>query len=62
MKIAINRTDGGVSIMTVLDDTKLNECLAKWNITNSGKYVSHHIIVDADLPPDRINRNAWRWQ
>lgn len=56
-KIAVKRSDGGVSIVSPSSDatpeTMLRDALAVEG------YVSHREIVDYALPSDRTFRNAW---
>lgn len=59
MKIAIKRTDGGVSIMTVIGNANVNTCVEQWKAVNEGKYVSHREMPDEAIPTDRSNREAW---
>ena len=59
MKIAIKRTDGGISIMHLLNDNELESSLRKWQEVHINEYVSHEIVTEADLPQDRLFRNAW---
>lgn len=59
MKIAIKRTDGGISIMHLLNDDELESSLRKWQEVHINEYVSHEIVTEADLPQDRLFRNAW---
>ena len=58
MKIAIKRSDGGVSIMTVLIPEKRDEAIEKWKQANPGMYVSHRDIDEKDIPKDRKDRDA----
>ena len=59
MKIAIKRSDGGISIMHLLNDDELESSLQKWRDVHVDEYVSHEIVTEADLPQDRLFRNAW---
>lgn len=72
MLIAINRTDGGVSVMRVVpqppaqsgNDPAIPHVeaeIAKWSAAHRDAYTyaSHHAIREADLPADRTFRNAW---
>jgi hypothetical protein len=59
MKLAIQRADGGVSIMTVIDPAQADEALAKWRAVHPGAYVAHREIAEPDIPADRTFRNAW---
>lgn len=59
MRIAIERADGGVSIMEVIDETKLEDCLQKWSF-HHGAVVSYRVIGLDDHPQDRTFRNAWK--
>lgn len=58
MKIAISRTDGGVSIMTLLDEARQDEAIRKWQDVNPGQYVSHREVSEDEIPTDRASRNA----
>lgn len=61
MLIAISRSDGGVSIMKLVDakpkDIKTE--IEKWKNLHIGEYVSHAVIDDKSIPEDRYFRNAW---
>lgn len=72
MLIAINRTDGGVSIMRVVpqplaapgNDTARPDVeaeITKWSAAHRDAYTyaSHHAIRAVDIPTDRTYRNAW---
>ena len=59
MKIAISRTDGGVSIMTIIGDSDVAESIEKWKDCHPDEYVSHRVIEDSDLPSDRATREGW---
>src|SRR5688572_2836974 len=58
MIIAIERTDGGVSIMHTAAGTDTEQEVAKWKEIWPGKYKSHGEI-DA-VPADRDSRGRWR--
>ena len=62
--IAINRSDGGVSIMKILDDLlSIKSEIDKWEQSMNGiTSVSYQEITEADIPTDRANRDAWIWQ
>lgn len=58
--IAINRVDGGVSILTMTDEaTSLDGEIEKWKTTYPNQYVSHRDLQPEDLPESREFRNAW---
>jgi hypothetical protein len=59
MKIVISRTDGGVSVMTVVAEADIDECIAKWSLQNDGEYLSHREMPDEAIPSDRTFRDAW---
>ncbi len=62
--IAINRSDDGVSIMRIIDDTvSIQSEVDKWETSMKGiTAVSFQEIQESDIPTDRTNRNAWIWQ
>ena len=60
MKIAIERTDGGVEVMTLIGGADAATEVAKWQAHYPGKYVSHREVADNVIPTDRSKRNAWR--
>jgi hypothetical protein len=54
--LAITRTDGGISIMRVLqDDANLDQEVGKCGLD----VVDYRVIEEADVPTDRTFRNAW---
>lgn len=58
MKIAIEREDGGVSVMELVEGAELDVEIAKWEEGTGLRAVSHR---DAgELPTDRTFRNAWK--
>ncbi len=57
--LAIARPDGGLSLMRLLDDADPEAELAKWQTVHPDGYLGYHIIGEADVPEDRIFRNAW---
>lgn len=59
MLYALKRTDGGVSIMTTVDDAKPQDCIAKWPEDERATIVSIHPIDPSDIPQDRSFRDAW---
>jgi len=60
MKIMISRTDGGVSIMTMVrDGADVAVQLEKWKGIHPGEYASHRVAEDHEVPADRTFRNAW---
>lgn len=61
MMIAITRSDGGVSIMSIIDEkADVEKEIEKWSQSHSEKYISHREISASDIPPDRTFRNAWK--
>jgi hypothetical protein len=56
--IVIKRTDGGVSIMRLVDGD-VNAEVEKWKLIHPGEYVSHREMPDDASPGDRTFRNAW---
>jgi hypothetical protein len=70
MPIAIQRRDGGVSILRPIAQPSAAPDLGpiapdiaaeieKWSGVHVGEYLSHHLIDEADIPADRTFRNAW---
>lgn len=58
-KYILERSDGGVSIMNVVEGSLLEE-IRKWEDTSNGvKILSSVEVVDADIPIDRTFRDAW---
>lgn len=59
--VAIQRSDGGVSIMHVAAGANPEIEVARWRIACAHLYgyVGHHFITLADAPADREYRNAW---
>lgn len=56
--ILIARTDGGVSIMTIIDDAAdIDEEIRKWAEGSNLQAASYHSIDS--VPDDRTFRNAW---
>ena len=71
--IVINRSDGGVSIMKIYDNSvTAKEILRKWELSNQSrpsddsmkdvKTITFNVIQESDTPTDRTNRDAWTWQ
>jgi hypothetical protein len=56
--IVINRIDGGISMMTLINGADLTQALEKWKLANPGLYVSHSETNNA--PTDRTFRAAWK--
>ncbi|MEW5725897.1 MAG: hypothetical protein AB1896_22500, partial [Thermodesulfobacteriota bacterium] len=56
--IAINREDGGVSIM-VCPEAIVGEEIKKWEISYGSKAVESRPIALDKLPGDRVFREAW---
>jgi uncharacterized pyridoxamine 5'-phosphate oxidase family protein len=59
MVIMITRSDGGVSVMQVVEGADPDECLNKWKASHAGEYVSHRVGSLDELPKERTFRNAW---
>ena len=59
MKIVIKRASGGVSIMTLVNDSEEAESIKKWKLAHPEEYVSHRSMSDDAIPTDRTFRNAW---
>jgi len=69
MKIAINRTDGGASLMTPIfpdlpmtDDERaefIDTIVEQWKAAQPGQYISHHEIDESELPSSRTDRSRW---
>lgn len=66
MLVAIERKDGGVSILqTTNEANSVEEEVNKWCALHGDQYVSHRIITEKDLPSDkeaRNSRDAWTVQ
>ncbi len=67
MKIALNRSDGGVTITTVIsgNEDDIPEIIRKWEEANASRgrtVVSWQEVQDADIPTDKTNRDAWTWE
>jgi hypothetical protein len=56
--IVIKKTDGSVSLMTLVNGADATEAVAKWR-TIHPDYVSHREMPDAARPTDRTFRDAW---
>lgn len=56
MRYAITRSDGGLSIMTVIDGS-VDEAIAKWEKASGFHAVRKSVVVD--IPEDRTFREAW---
>ena len=59
MKIVITRTDGGVSVMTLIGDANEADCIEKWMDLHGEQYVSHSVVADDAIPADREQRDSW---
>jgi hypothetical protein len=57
MKIAITRTDGGVSIISLAPGADVVVEVDKWKESSPGQYVSHQEF--GQPLPDKALRNAW---
>ena len=61
--IAINRDDGGCSVMRILDDgADIDMLIKKYEVATVITAVSWAQITEADIPADRTFRNAWTTQ
>lgn len=60
MLVAIQRADGGLSIMNVAPRADVNAEIDKWKTAHPNEYVSHAAVTDTAIPADRAYRNAWR--
>lgn len=58
----IVRSDGGVSILYLIEGADLQDALTKWEAAQPDgvKRVSHRPISVADIPADRTFRAAWK--
>ena len=62
--IAIERDDGGVSLLNLPDDVPdevVEREVAKWQETFPAKATGWHRVDSADLPKDRADRDAWKF-
>lgn len=59
MIIAIERTDGGVSLMSLAEGADVTAELAKWQELHAGEYASHQEIAASDIPADKSERAGW---
>lgn len=59
MKIVISKTDGSISIMSLIGDADASECIDKWKEIHAGEYVSHTVVSDDAIPADREQRDSW---
>lgn len=59
MIVAIQRADGGVSIMHLAASATAAAEIEKWKGVHPGEYVSHAEVAPEALPTDRTFRNAW---
>lgn len=57
--IAIKRTDGGVSLMTIADDANIQKEIRSWSDATGMRPVSHQKINPDEIPQDREFREAW---
>lgn len=58
-RILINRTDGGISILTLTkENVDIESVLQKWKEAH-GTYKSHRELNENDIPESREFRNAW---
>jgi hypothetical protein len=59
MRILIARSDGGVSIMEMIDVDDAAAEITKWEAASGLQAVEWHEVAVADLPQDRTFRDAW---
>ncbi|MFZ5789787.1 MAG: phage tail assembly chaperone [Pseudomonadota bacterium] len=59
MRVLIARSDGGVSIMQMIDIGDVAAEIAKWEAASGTKAVEWREVATADLPQDRTFRDAW---
>ena len=59
MPIVIKRSDGGVSILRLLEGKDALAEVEKWKTSAPGEYVSHREMDSEAIPEDRTFRNAW---
>ena len=59
MIIAIERTDGGISIMSLTEGADVTAELAKWQELHAGEYVGHQEIAASDITADKSERAGW---
>ena len=59
MPIAIQRADGGISIMRLIGDADAQAEIDKWKSVHPGEYVAHVEIDAADIPADKSERAGW---
>jgi hypothetical protein len=60
MRVSIKRSDGGVSIMNVLEGTSVEQEITKWTPEQQALVVSWRELSDDELPADRYFRSAWK--
>jgi hypothetical protein len=61
--ILIEREDGGVSVMRLLDGAvNIRDEVAKWQAVSPWKAVRWRKVAADDIPADRTWRDAWRAQ
>ena len=56
---AVKRSDGGVSIMQIFDDSTPEQVIAKWHPEQRAAVMSVHPVNKEDIPEDRSARPAW---
>jgi len=59
-KFAIERADGGVSVMETVDDVTPDECITKWSFEDRRNIVSVTEIPPGAISTDRTFRDAWK--
>ena len=59
LKYLINKIDGSVSILTLLEDVKVEDEIAKWTDGEQSKVLNWREVSDEDIPVDRTFRSAW---
>lgn len=61
MLIAIERADGGVSLMNIIGGDAQAE-VDKWKALHANEYVKHFEVSPDDLPAERAGRSGWTVQ
>lgn len=57
--IRIDRADGGVSIMHVINDVDVDDEIAKWKLSGFATPLGWTEITEGEIPVDRSFRGAW---
>lgn len=61
-RFAIEMNDGSVSIMQIVGGATIQQCLAKWPVSEMAKVLGWREISPEEIPQSRTFRNAWRLQ